>query len=298
MKSITKTEKIMASAYHERKRHYDAMFPFNVYPCTIPHDFAFVSLHWQDSVELIYIKRGSGIIQVDFTSYPATEGDIFLALPGHPHGIRGNDGEQMEYENIIFDPQFLSSDSVDICSQKYLLPLLDRKWNLPTYIGKEHEMYDSISACLNEADRLCTLRQKGFELGVKGQMMILFSLFVQLTGDKKEYPVYDRHMENLKLVLSRIEQDYNKKLTVDGMAAECGYSASHFMRWFQQSTGSGFLAYLIEFRLGKAAKALRSTDDTVLEIAETCGFDNLSYFNRQFKKRFGITPGQFRKHEL
>ena len=42
------------NAYHETKHHSDKMFAYNVYPCTIPQDFFFVSMHWQDSVELIY----------------------------------------------------------------------------------------------------------------------------------------------------------------------------------------------------------------------------------------------------
>ena len=64
------------------------MFAYNVYPCTIPQDFFFVPMHWQDSVELIYIKRGEGIVQVDFETYDAKAGDVFVILPGHIHGLR------------------------------------------------------------------------------------------------------------------------------------------------------------------------------------------------------------------
>ena len=79
------------------------------------------------------------------------------------------------------------------------------------------------------------------------------------------------------------------------MADECGYSASHFMRWFKDVTGSGFTNYLIEYRLNKAALALKESDDTILYIAEKNGFDNLSNFNRLFKKKFEMTPSQFRQ---
>lgn len=55
-------------------------------------------------------------------------------------------------------------------------------------------------------------------------------------------------------------------------------------------TAQSFTAFLNEHRLNAAAAALRAGDDTVLAIAESCGFENLSYFNRMFKRKFGLTP--------
>lgn len=49
------------SFLQETKHHGAVRFPFNIYPCTIPGDFRQVAVHWQDSMELIYIKRGSGL---------------------------------------------------------------------------------------------------------------------------------------------------------------------------------------------------------------------------------------------
>ena len=60
-------------------------------------------------------------------------------------------------------------------------------------------------------------------------------------------------------------------------------------------TGSSFNNYLIEFRLERAASLLKDTSETVLDIAEKSGFDNISNLNRLFKKRFEMTPKEFRK---
>mgnify|MGYP000317367284 CR=1 FL=1 len=59
-------------------------------------------------------------------------------------------------------------------------------------------------------------------------------------------------------------------------------------------TGQGFTAYLNDHRLNLAAELLRITDATVLDIAGRVGFDNLSYFNRLFKRRYGMTPREYR----
>ena len=50
----------IANGYHETKKHTGFLFPYNVYPCTIPDDFPSVSLHWQDTMEIVYIKKGRG----------------------------------------------------------------------------------------------------------------------------------------------------------------------------------------------------------------------------------------------
>ena len=55
--------------YQEKITHSDPDFPYITYPCSIPLDFPHVPLHWHDEMEFIYIKKGSGIVTVDFTQY-------------------------------------------------------------------------------------------------------------------------------------------------------------------------------------------------------------------------------------
>ncbi len=58
--------------------------------------------------------------------------------------------------------------------------------------------------------------------------------------------------------------------------------------------GSSFIEYLNDYRLTMAERMLRSSDDSVLEIAGKSGFENLSYFNRMFKRKYGCSPGKWR----
>lgn len=291
MNTITAKEK----GYHETKRHTDALFPYNVYLCTIPSDFPSVFLHWQDTMEIIYVKKGTGVAQMDLESFDIAGGDILFAPPGRLHGLNGKPGQKMEYENIIFDLSFLGSTLVDLCSQKYLLPLKNGRLRFPSLISSGHPAHQSLAACLDDADLLCDRRPPGYELGVKAAMMKLFSLIFQLglTDLQPDYP--QKNLDRLKMVLNYLEAHYRESLPVSRMALACGYSESHFMRWFREMTGTSFVKYLIRYRLEKACEQLKDTQKTVLEISVQCGFDNLSNFNRLFKKQFGMTPGQMRK---
>ena len=93
------------ASLQETKQHGAVRFPFNLYPCTIPGDFQQVALHWHESMELVFVKQGTGLVQVGAVTYPAYRGDIFLFAPGTLHALRQAEEQRMEYENIIFEPE-------------------------------------------------------------------------------------------------------------------------------------------------------------------------------------------------
>ena len=278
--------------YREEKEHGSALFPFNIYPCTIPDDFDSVPLHWQNSMELIYIKGGAGLAQVSLSVMEARAGDIFVLPPKTLHGLRQSPGKRMEYENFIFSTTLLGGAD-DLCVQQYLMPLQSGRLRLPMRISLEDAGYPALSACLTDAEEFCRTRRSGFELGVKGAMLRLMAL---LLAEQNLPPAQPDSVGTARLrkLRQRSEDNCAAPLTVPDAAAVCGCSASHFMRWFRKMTGTTFGAYLNERRLAAAAELLRTTDDTVLSIAEQAGFENLSNFNRRFKARYGMTPRQYR----
>ena len=99
----------------------------------------------------------------------------------------------------------------------------------------------------------------------------------------------------MKVILKYVEIHYAEKITIDEIAREANCAPSYFMRMFRETIGSTFIEYLNDYRLTMSARLLRETEESVLEVAMGVGFDNLSYFNRCFKKKFQITPGKYRK---
>ncbi len=290
-----KIENTDSEGYHETKKHTESYFPYNVYPCTIPLDFAFVPLHWQDTMEIIYVKRGGGMAQVGLQSFEVNGGDIIFVPPGCLHGLKRLSQRRMEYENIIFDLNFLGNMNMDVCSQKYFQPLQNHQMALPQVLTPGQPGYAQVAGCLDQADRLCDGRPYGFELGVRGLVLQMFGALFEYGYVHVLAEPNPEHLDKLKGVLDLIEHNYRSRLTVELASGACGYSASHFMRWFKQMTGVSFSRYVNDYRLSEAARLLRETSDTVLSISENTGFDNLSNFNRLFKAHFGITPTKYRR---
>lgn len=283
--------------YQERTSHGSLSFPYTTYPCSIPLDFCRIPLHWHDEMELIYIKKGKGIVTVDFITYEVSSGDILIIIPGQLHSIEQLKGHSMEYENIIFQLDMLFPRTEDLCVNEYFLPLLQHHLEIPVYLNEHWESYQAAAACLDQADQLCSSRPPAYQLSVKAQLFqffyILFSHSVPVEAVPS--PTKSRSLSKAKLILKYIETHYTENLTIQEMAKASGFSQSHFMKFFKNSFGTSFVAYLKEYRLTMASRLLLASSSPILTIAQETGFDNLSYFNRSFKAMYGVTPRQFRQ---
>ncbi len=279
--------------YHETKSHSAPDFPYNTYICSIPLDFEKVPLHWHDEVEIIYIKKGRGRVTLDFTSFYVEAGDIIVVTPGQLHAI-GPAEHSMEYENIIFSLDLLRTGSMDALNQEFFEPFLAGSIGFEHLICRDHENYPALSSCLNRADNICRSFPKGYRLAIKG---CLFEFFYTIFTNSTDIPAAksDPRLERLKTVLKYIEMHYSHPISIDEIAAVASFSASHFMRFFKAAMGMSFTLYLSAYRLSMAARLLVSTNDSILDIALSCGYENLSYFNRSFKKRYKKTPGEYRR---
>ena len=280
------------SSLQEIKQHGSVRFPFNIYPCTIPGDFPQVALHWQDSMELVFVKRGRGMVQMGTVLYPARAEDIFVISPGTLHALRQAEGCTMEYENIIFDLELLGGAG-DLCAEKYILPLQSGRLSLTQRLTPNDLCYAQAAASLRETEDVNRAKAPGYELFIKGALLRFLGLLI--AQGKNLPPAETADSQRLKKILQWVAAHYGEEVRIADVAQLVPCSESHFMRWFRQMTGQSFIAFLNEYRLNTAAEALHATDDTVLDIASRCGFENLSYFNRAFKAHFGMTPREHRK---
>lgn len=92
-----------------------------------------------------------------------------------------------------------------------------------------------------------------------------------------------------------ISKNYMDELRLPELASLAGMSSSAFSRFFKLHTGRNISEYIIDLRLGYAARMLVDTAKSISEIGFDCGFNNLSNFNRLFKKKKGCSPSEFRE---
>ena len=281
----------------ETKHHGAVRFPFNIYPCTIPGDFLQVPLHWHDSMELVYVKKGSGIEQVGVNAYPAEQGDIYIFAPGTLHALHQRGQAVMEYENIIFDMQMLIPKEGDTMSFNFFHRLQNFPEDFPVLIDRVPKAHRAVQICLDRIDDLRTTYPAGYYLGIKGWLYQLFFILESeiLAPDKmreittcdlpqqKNSAVSSRKngyfkentKEKLCLITDYIANYYPQKISIEQIAAVCGFSSSHFMKFFKLYMGKPFIAYLNEYRLIRAAHLLCASDDDILAILSAYSCANI-----------------------
>lgn len=103
-----------------------------------------------------------------------------------------------------------------------------------------------------------------------------------------------KNKQRLQTVYRYIIENYHRKITLDEIADYIAMNKNAFCLFFKKSTNEPFTVYLNHFRLQMATTLLNRTDQNISEIAYSVGFADIPYFNRCFKKEYGITPAEYR----
>jgi two-component system, response regulator YesN len=107
--------------------------------------------------------------------------------------------------------------------------------------------------------------------------------------------LYDVEFDDFKYrAVSFIHENYRRHVSLDEAAESLGFSPSYFSRSFKEHMGCTFVTYVNEVRIQAAKSELISTDKDIAEIADSVGFDSVSYFIRVFKRETDMTPGNYR----
>lgn len=132
----------------------------------------------------------------------------------------------------------------------------------------------------------------------------LFSILYELSKFDEAYELASSSFAKVEIssdsrrvlkVKEYINTHINDELRLEQLADLIGMTPTAFSRYFKLRTGKNLSEYIIDIRLGMVARRLVDTTDSISEICWTCGFNNLSNFNRLFLKRKGCNPTEFRE---
>ena len=197
----------------------------------------------------------------------------------------------IQFQNNLLDQSLLQRNQLF-----YLKDMLEKSAGGISF-GEEtiHNIKDKIINLSTDKGFLSVLELLTIlhELSLSKEMVVLS------TEAKLESVPYFKNV-HLDKILIYLQTHFASDISLSQIAKVAGMTEVSFCRFVKKTTGKTFIDLLVQIRIGHASRMLIDTKTTISEIAFSCGFKNLSYFNRVFKSKKSQTPVEFRKefHKL
>jgi AraC-like DNA-binding protein len=252
-------------------------------------------LHYHEELELNLIINAKGAKRV-VGDHVGEIDDVELVLVGsnlphvwttHKCKSREIHETTIQFHKDLFDEKMLRRN------QLHFIKAMFEKSNHGILFSKATTK--TISARLKELK----LKQ-GFD-----SVLELLSILHDLSTSRNIQLLSDASFSNIKPSYKsrRVEKameymyyNYDKKIELSDVAKLANMTQVAFSRFFKAQTGISFIDSLLEIRLGRASRLLIDTNQPISEVAYNCGFNNISNFNRLFKRKKSCTPKEFREN--
>lgn len=253
------------------------------------------TLHQHPEIQLTLILESTGsLIYGDYLGTFAP-GDIFVIGPNAPHVFR-NDPEYYQNDQLRARAMTMFFDQNTFGKPFLELPEAHALSNL--MLAAERGM--RIKPDFREG--LSGLIQMVFETSGLERIILLLQILNQisdpetydfLTSQLQARRLNDAEGKRLNDIFRFTMQEYSRPIRLDEVAAIANMSPSAFCRYFKQHTRKTYLDFLNEYRIGQACRLLIETEKPISQVCYESGFNNLSNFNRKFKKLKRKTPREF-----
>ncbi|MBQ8725699.1 MAG: AraC family transcriptional regulator [Clostridia bacterium] len=237
----------------------------------------------ENYIEIFIVTKGKLTHHFGKEKTTMQTGDAFIMLPNQFH-------KHSPYKNY-------SSQHVNLtCNIPYAKDIFKMyfKTETPTFHNqmiklnaKAFEMVLAFQQLVLEAQT-----ESAKTLAVKAFISFVFSLFNTNENIAPEKPIPD-WLQNFILKLN--DFDFTSDFNLSDIYALSNYSQTTLSREFKKHVGKTLIAYVNDLKLNYACNQLKHTDLSILAISSSLGFDSLSHFSHLFKKKYGITPLQYRK---
>ncbi len=246
--------------------------------------------HIHPEYEMVYVKNGARSVQIAGQLFSYKSGTLLLLGPNIPHSDFGNKehrdnlevviqfGQDFIDERLMSFPEFKSLKTFVEDSRKVLIFDKATKEKLSKQLeGLQH---------LNSTQRLLSFISILNLMEIGGKYSTLMPNGIQR---KSKY----QDIERLERAFEFVNVHYPEKINVSDMARISGLTENSFCRFFKKMTGRPFVDFLNEFRIRKAVELFDEKQRPVSEVMHRCGYNDPSYFTKQFKKYRGLTPTKY-----
>lgn len=254
-------------------------------------------IHKHEVFELNYVENGDGVLRIvgDSAETIGNRELVLITSPDLEHVWEQDKCKSEDIREITVQFFFDFNSSYSLFNRTPLLPikrLFERARKgvafTPETIEKVYPLLNSLSSTKDKFYSVINFLTLLYELSLADDTRELASSsFANVDVDSES--------RRILKVKEYINKHYTEEIRLADMADLVGMSTTSFSRFFKLRSGKTLSDYVVEMRLGVAARQLVDTTNSVSEICYGCGFNTLSNFNRLFRKYKGCSPTEFRE---
>jgi AraC-like DNA-binding protein len=253
-------------------------------------------LHIHDFSELVVVTGGRGMHKIQDEAWPLSAGDVFVVKGDEAHEYCELD--ELNLINILYLPDRLRWDLRDLVSLPgyHALFTLEPQWRRRhQFKSRLHLPPADVSHVLGLIDQL----DAELQARTAGFGFLATALYMQLVGFLSRLYGRSRNPDSQALLrlagaITHLETHYANPVELADLADMAHMSKRSFLRTFRAATGHSPIAYLIQIRVNRAADLLRTTDESITDVAFRVGFQDSNYFTRQFRQLMRVSPRAYR----
>lgn len=264
---------------------------------TSEKDLNFTPPHYHDFIEVLYCLCGNYKIIINNEEFYFGAEDMIVIGSRKIHEISNVGHTHGKYLVIKFQPEMIYSSYNSAIELKYVLPFMfnnsDGKYIFNTKSLENSPLKTVFEDISNEIEE----KKYGYEIALKSDIYKLILWIIRKINEENHiFSFYTtKTLTKIENALSYIESHYKEKISVKEIAGNSFMEYTYFSRIFKKITGLSCTEYINSFRVNKAESLIISTGKSISEISDLVGFDNVSYFIKQFKHYKGISPKQYKK---
>lgn len=227
-----------------------------------------------------YVISGRGVLYADDNAYTIEGGHGFLIVPGVPTTYVADREDPWEYTWIEFDG----------LRARESLSLAGVSRHQPVYTPLNREA----GRLLEEQMLYIVNHSQASPIRQIGQGFLFLDQLVQSSAGQR--PQNQRRLRDfyMKEALSFIEQNYQRDISIEEIAAFCGLNRSYFGKVFRDTMGESPQAFLLHYRMARAAQLLKESTLPISAISAMVSYANQLHFSRAFKSVYGVAPRDYR----
>lgn len=249
-------------------------------------------LHSHDYIEMMYVCKGSIIHEIDGCQIVLPKGGVLLMNSHVKHAVKKADAGDIGV-NFIISSSFFETMMNEFRKTNIFTDFLIEnmrtngkpvviEFNIDGILPLENLMENLVYSLINREGEDSVILQKTVAL-----MLTSFLAYKDILVSKVSTNDYVNHLKSA--VMNYIHTDY-RDASLSVLAAKLGLSHTYLCKWIVTNLGMSFKELLVEHRFKVAEYLLKTTNLSVTDIASAVGYENPSYFYRQFRKRNGKTP--------